>query len=118
MQAEIVKTFRFEAAHTLSSAPQGHKCRQLHGHSYRVDIHVTGPLDEHGWVIDFGDVKRLVEPVIARLDHRLLDEIPGLKNSTSEMLCKYLWDQIRPGLPLLSAVTVWESDTSRCIYRG
>ncbi len=118
MEAEIIKTFRFEAAHTLSAAPQGHKCRRLHGHSYRVDIHVTGPVDEHGWVMDFGEVKRRVEPIIDRLDHHLLDEIDGLANSTSELLAKYFWDRIKPGLPLLSAVTVWESDTSRCIYRG
>lgn len=119
MNAEIIKTFRFEAAHSLARAPEGHKCRRLHGHSYRVDIHVTGPVEAAtGWVLDFGDLARVVAPVLAELDHRNLNEVPGLENSTSELLARYLWDRIAPALPRLSAVTVWESDTSRCVYRG
>lgn len=119
MQAELVKTFRFDAAHSLRVLPATHKCSRMHGHSYRVDIHVTGPAHPHtGMVMDFGDIKAIVGPILAQLDHTCLDEIPGLENSTSELLCKYLWDRIKPSIPLLSAVTVWESDTSRCIYRG
>ena len=119
MEAELIKTFRFEAAHSLPNVPDGHKCKRLHGHSYRVDIHVTGQPDPHtGWVIDFGDIKRIVGPVLDELDHRCLNDVPGLANSTSEMLCKYLWDRIARNLPALSAITVWESDTSRCVYRG
>ena len=119
MQAELVKTFRFEAAHTLACAPDGHKCRRLHGHSYRIDVHVTGPVDpRRGWVVDFGDIKAAVTPILDELDHQFLDKLPGLENSTSEMLAKYLWDRIKPQLVVLSAVAVWESDTSRCIYRG
>ena len=116
---ELVKTFRFEAAHSLPNVPPGHKCSRLHGHSYRVDIHVTGePSAATGWVIDFGDIKRAVEPVLGELDHRCLNDIPGLSNSTSELMCTYLWGRIAPSLPGLSAITVWESDTSSCIYRG
>ena len=119
MQAELVKTFRFEAAHTLPKAPDGHKCRRLHGHSYRVDVHLTGQADpQTGWVVDFGEMKRVVGPVLDVLDHRCLDDIPGLQNSTSENLCKYIWDRVTAGQPGLSAVTVWESDTSRCVDRG
>lgn len=119
MQAEVIKTFRFEAAHTLPHAPEGHKCRRLHGHSYRVDIHVTGQTHpETGWVIDFGQIKQAVEPIFNELDHRHLNDIPGLANSTSELMARYLWDRIAPELPGLSAVTVWESDSSRCVYRG
>lgn len=119
MQAELIRTFRFEAAHALPNVPAEHKCRRLHGHSYRVDIHVAGPIDpEKGWVMDFGDVKRAVEPVLAELDHRMLSDVPGLENSTSEMIARYLWDRLKPALPLLSAVAVWESENSRCVYRG
>lgn len=118
MEAEIIKSFRFEAAHTLAEVPKGHKCSRLHGHSYKVDIHVTGPVNSTGWVMDFAAVKKTVEPLIDSLDHRCLDEIPGLGNSTSELLAKYLWDRLAPALPGLSAVTIWESDTSRCVYRG
>jgi len=119
MHVELVKTFRFEAAHSLPNAPEGHKCRRMHGHGYRVDVHVTGQADEKtGWVMDFGEMKRIVTAVLDKLDHRVLNEIPSLENSTAEILAKYIWDRVAPGLPGLSAVTVWESDTSRCIYRG
>jgi len=119
MQAELIKTFRFEAAHSLPNVAADHKCRRFHGHSYRVDVHVTGPVDAHsGWVMDFGDIKRAMAPVLEELDHRMLSDIPGLANSTSEMLAAYFWDRLAGALPLLSAITVWESDTSRCVYRG
>ena len=119
MRAELVKTFRFEAAHSLPQAGTGHKCTRMHGHSYRVDVHVEGPIDpRQGWVMDFGDLKAVVEGVLGELDHRLLNEIPGLANSTSEMIAVYLWERIAQALPNLSAITVWESDSSRCIYRG
>lgn len=122
MNAELVKTFRFDAAHNLSCAPEGHKCRNLHGHGYRVDVHVAGEVNpQTGWVMDFADLKRVVQPLIDSLDHQNLNDIPGLENSTSELLAKFLWDNIAPNLPgpsSLQAVVVWESDTSRCIYRG
>ena len=119
MQAELIKTFRFEAAHSLPNVPPDHKCRRFHGHSYRVDIHVTGPVDpEAGWVMDFDEIKRAFAPVLEDLDHRALGDIEGLANPTSEILAAYLWGRLSGKLPLLSAVTVWESDTSRCVYRG
>ena len=119
MEVELVKTFKFSAAPCLTSAPEGHKCRSLHGHSYRVDFHVVGKVDEHrGWLIDFSDLEAVVASHINALDHGNLNEVPGLVNSTSEMVAKYLWDKIKPKLSILSAVTVWESDTARCIYRG
>ncbi len=119
MEAELIRTFRFEAAHALPNVPAEHKCRRVHGHSYRIDIHVTGPVDpETGWVMDFGDIKRAVEPVLDELDHRMLSEIPGLENSTSEQIAAFLWDRLRPLLAMLSAITVWESESSRCVYRG
>jgi 6-pyruvoyltetrahydropterin/6-carboxytetrahydropterin synthase len=91
MQAEIVKTFRFDAAHSLASAPEGHKCRRLHGHSYRVDVHVTGEIDpEQGWVMDFGVLKDAVAPILDALDHRCLNEIPGLEDPTSERIAVFL----------------------------
>jgi 6-pyruvoyltetrahydropterin/6-carboxytetrahydropterin synthase len=115
MNAELVKTFKFEAAHSLPNVPEGHKCSRLHGHSYRVDIHVSGTPDpQSGWVIDFGDIKRVVEPILDTLDHRKLNDIPGLANSTSENIGQFLWGKIAPELPGLSTITIWESDTSRC----
>ena len=119
MQAELIRTFRFDAAHSLPGVSENHKCRRLHGHSYRVDVHVAGRVDpDTGMAMDFGAIRDVVEPILNELDHRLLNEIPGLANSTSENLARYLWDRIAPSMPKLSAVTVWESDASRCVYRG
>ena len=119
MEYELVKTFRFEAAHSLPNVPDGHKCRRLHGHSYRIDVHISGQPDpDTGWIVDFGEIKQVVGGILDELDHRHLNEIPGLANSTSELLGKYLWDRIKPELSGLTAVTVWESDTSRCTVRG
>ncbi len=119
MKAELVKTFRFEAAHSLPRVPEGHKCHRVHGHNYRIDIHIAGEVDaEAGWVMDFGELNRIVEPLLDELDHRYLNDIEGLENATSELLAKWLWDRISPKLPQLSAIGVWESDTSRCVYRG
>jgi len=119
MQAELVKTFRFEAAHQLVNVPDAHKCRRLHGHSYRVDVHVAGEVDPvSGMVMDFGLIVAAVRPLMEQLDHRLLNDIPGLENATSERIAHYVWTHVKPLLPGLSALTIWESDTARCVYRG
>jgi 6-pyruvoyltetrahydropterin/6-carboxytetrahydropterin synthase len=119
MEAELIRTFRFEAAHSLPNLPAEHKCRRIHGHSYRVDVHVAGPIDpQKGWVMDFGDIKRAAAPLLEELDHRMLGDIAGLENSTSEMIAAYFWKRLKCVLPMLSAITVWESDSSRCVYRG
>lgn len=119
MRAELVRTFDFDAAHSLPGAPEGHKCRSMHGHSYHVDVHIAGEVDEQaGWVMDFDDIVSAVRPVIDALDHKCLNEVPGLENSTAERIAKYVWDRIAPELPGLTAVVVWESSASRCIYRG
>jgi 6-pyruvoyltetrahydropterin/6-carboxytetrahydropterin synthase len=115
----IRKEFTFEAAHRLPNVPAGHKCARLHGHSYRVTLHVSGPVDERmGWIIDFGEITDAWRPLHAILDHYFLNEISGLENPTSEVLAKWVWDRIRPTLPLLSKVTVSETCTSACDYTG
>lgn len=116
---EIVKSFGFEAAHFLPELPTTHKCRRMHGHSFRFDVHVEGPVDSRfGWVIDFGDVSAVVKPSVEILDHNLLNEIPGLENPTSEMIAIWLWNRIHPLLPGLSKIVVRETCTARCEYRG
>lgn len=115
---EIFKEFTFEAAHRLPHVPEGHKCGRLHGHSYRVEVHVTGPVqDEAGWVLDFGDVKAAFAPFLSQLDHHYLNEVPGLANPTSENVATWIWERLTGTLPL-SAVVVRETCTSGCIYRG
>ena len=115
---EIFKEFTFEAAHRLPNVPADHKCARLHGHSYRVEIHVTGEVGEiSGWVIDFQDVKDAFAPLHDQLDHRYLNEVEGLKNPTSEVLARWIWERLADVLPL-SQVLVRETCTSGCVYRG
>ncbi|SKC66335.1 6-carboxytetrahydropterin synthase QueD [Krasilnikoviella flava] len=117
---ELFKEFTFEAAHRLPNVPPGHKCSRLHGHSYKVQVEVTGPVDtDLGWVIDFGDIKAAWGDLDDALDHRYLNEVPGLENPTSELLAVWIWDRLSAALPnLLSAVTVKETCTSGSTYRG
>lgn len=116
---ELSKEFGFESAHSLPNVPEGHKCSRLHGHSFRVGVVVEGPVGEHsGWVMDFADLKAAVQPTVDTLDHRLLNDIPGLENPTSENVARWIWQRIAPDLPGLSAVTVRETCTSACTYRG
>ena len=116
---EIYREFTFEAAHRLPNVPPGHKCARLHGHSFRARVYVSGELDPTlGWVMDFADIKAAFEPLHAQLDHHYLNEIPGLENPTSEHLARWIWDQLAPTLPGLSAVHVSETCNSGCIYRG
>ncbi|MDQ0679687.1 6-pyruvoyltetrahydropterin/6-carboxytetrahydropterin synthase [Arthrobacter pascens] len=117
--AEIYREFTFEAAHRLPNVPDGHKCSRLHGHSYRVEVHVAGAVgDDTGWVQDFGDIKAAFKPLEDQLDHNYLNEVPGLENPTSEILAKWIWTRLANALPNLSAIQVRETCTSGCIYRG
>lgn len=119
MFVRLSKTFHFEAAHDLPTFPDGHKCRRLHGHSFRFDVIVEGQVDaEKGYLIDYGDIKSATEPIVKRLDHYYLNEIAGLSNPTSEMIARWLWHQIKPLLPLLSQIVVHETCTSSCTYSG
>jgi len=116
---EIFRTFTLEAAHHLPSVPEGHKCRRLHGHSFRVDVHVRGPVGEDtGWVMDFADVKAAFRPIHDALDHRYLNEIEGLENPTSENLARWIWARLKPALPALDRIVVKETCNAGCIYRG
>lgn len=116
---EIFRDFDFEAAHFLPGVPDGHKCKRMHGHSYRVRVHIRGaPGGPQNWVMDFADVKRIVSSVLNRLDHRVLNEIPGLENPTAEQIARYLWRELTPGLPGLSKIVLRETAKAGCIYRG
>jgi 6-pyruvoyltetrahydropterin/6-carboxytetrahydropterin synthase len=116
---ELAKDFRFEAAHFLPNVPKEHKCRRIHGHSFHVEIAVRGPLDPHlGWVMDFADLKRALDPIVRDLDHYLLNDIEGLANPTSELLAVWIWNRLTPSLPALHRVTIEETCTSRCHYYG
>ena len=119
MNVELKKSFRFEAAHCLPFAPEGHRCRNLHGHGYSVDIVVAGEVDAaSGWLIDYGEIARLFEPVRKDLDHCRLNDIPGLESGTAEMVAVYIWKRLVGELPGLKEVRVSETTTSSCTFRG
>jgi len=116
---DIFKEFSIEAAHWLPNVPEGHKCGRLHGHSFRLEIHVSGPVDPHlGWVMDFAEIKTAFKAIEDRVDHRCLNDVAGLQNPTSENLARWLWQELRPALPLLSKIVVRETCTSACAYSG
>jgi 6-pyruvoyltetrahydropterin/6-carboxytetrahydropterin synthase len=119
MRVSLTKSFRFEAAHWLPTFPEGHKCRRLHGHSFLVDVIVEGEVAEaDGYLIDYGQMKSAIKPVEEQLDHYLLNEIPGLANPTAEMLSRWIWQKLKPALPLLACIRVHETCTTACEYRG
>jgi len=116
---EIYKEFGFESAHRLPNLPPEHKCSRLHGHSFRVSVHVEGDVGgESGWVMDFADISAACDPVRDALDHRYLNDIEGLENPTSEVLARWIWDRLAPALVGLSMVEVRETCTSGCRHRG
>lgn len=116
---DIFKSFTIEAAHRLPNVPPGHKCARLHGHSFRIDLHVSGdPGAVSGWVMDFADIKAAFQPLYAQLDHHYLNEVEGLDNPTSERLAIWIWERLKPALPLLGAVVVHETCSSGCRYAG
>ena len=119
MRVRLVKSFDFEAAHWLPCFPEGHKCRRMHGHSFKVDVIVEGEVpQDKGYLVDYGDIKSAVEPIKQRLDHFVLNEIDGLENPTSEIIAKWVFDRLKRELPILAEVVVHETCTSRCHYRG
>lgn len=116
---DIFRIFTVEAAHRLPNVPPGHKCARVHGHSFRIELHVSGEVQAHaGWVMDFGDVKAAFQPIYDRIDHHYLNDIPGLENPTSENLARWLWNETKPKLPQLSKIVVHETCTSGCVYVG
>ena len=116
---EIFKEFTFEAAHRLPHVAASHKCYRLHGHSFRVSVHLAGEVGaESGWVRDFGDLSEAMAPLLQVLDHNYLNGIDGLENPTSEVLARWIWARLTEQLPELSQVVVRETCNSGCVYRG
>ncbi len=116
---DVFKTFSIDAAHYLPGLPEGHKCGRLHGHSFRIEVHVTGPVEvNRGWVVDFADIKRSFAPLFEQLDHRCLNEIEGLANPTSENIARWIWKRLKPDLPGLSLIVVMETASAGCSFDG
>ena len=116
---QIFKKFTFDSAHFLPNVPEDHKCKAIHGHTYHLTLFFKGELvDNLDWVMDFADIKNRVNPIIAIIDHKLLNDLPGLENPTCERIAIWLWDNIKPKLPQLTTVELHETPTSGAIYQG
>ena len=114
----VSKDFTFDAAHVLPHVPEGHKCRNLHGHTYRVRLFVKGPVNEIGWVVDFADIKAAWKPVEKMLDHQYLNDVEGLENPTAEYIAIWIWDKMKPRLPNLYKIELFETPSNCVIYSG
>lgn len=115
----IYKTFSFDSAHYLPNVPAGHKCGGMHGHTYTVKIFLSGePGPETGWILDYTDLKNGIRPIVSLLDHKLLNEIPGLENPTAERLIIWLWHKIKPIFPELCRIELNETPGTGVIYEG
>ncbi len=116
---EIYKEYSFDSAHFLPRVPEGHKCRNMHGHTYKLKVFLEGQPDpELGWIMDFKDLKEALSGVIEQLDHKLINDIPGLENPTAENITIWIWKQIQPLLPLLSRIELYETPTTGVVYKG
>jgi 6-pyruvoyltetrahydropterin/6-carboxytetrahydropterin synthase len=128
MNIEIFRSFRFESAHYLPHFPEGHKCRRLHGHSFHLEIGVSGTPDRHtGAIMDFAEIKKRVTPFVEMLDHRLINDVGDqlgnaphaelLRNPTSENLALWFVQQLKKKISGLSTVVVHETCTSKCVIK-
>ena len=114
---KVSQTFRFESAHFLPHVPETHKCRRMHGHSYRAEVILSGPVDKHtGFIVDFFEIEDKAGRITASLDHVCLNEIEGLSNPTVEIIAKWIFDRVEQQIPLLHAVRVYETCDSWAEY--
>jgi 6-pyruvoyltetrahydropterin/6-carboxytetrahydropterin synthase len=116
---KITQAFTFEAAHRLPHVPLTHRCHRLHGHSYRIELRLEGPVDPHsGFVVDFFDVEAAFNPLLLQLDHYCLNDVEGLENPTAENIAIWIWNRIKPAVPQTSAVVVYETPECWAEYEG
>ena len=109
MRVRVTKAFTFEAAHRLPWHPG--RCRELHGHHYRFEVTVEGPVGPDGVVVDFDDLAtRLGERVVARYDHRYLNDL--LDNPTAELLAAEIWKDLEAEGLSLARLRLWETPDS------
>lgn len=119
MKATITKDFIFDSAQTLPNVPEGHKCGKMHGHSFKVEVSVTGEVDpQTGWIYDHALIGKAVKPLIEQLDHAYLNDIPGLENPTIENMAAWFWRKIEGQCPGLSEIVIHETPTARVSFRG
>src|SRR5512134_924824 len=116
---KITQAFRLEAAHWLPGVPPQHRCHRMHGHSYRVELRLDGPVNpKTGFVVDFFDVEKAFGPLMRLMDHNCLNDVRGLENPTAENIAVWIWERMKPSLPQLCAVLVYETPDCWAEYAG
>ncbi len=116
---QIFRKFSFDSAHFLPNVPEGHKCRNIHGHTYKMIVFIEDDLDPKlNWVMDFAAINQAIDPIIKSIDHKLMNDIPGLENPTCEQIAIWLWNQIKEKIPQLVKIELNETPTSGVIYAG
>ena len=107
--AHVWRRYVLHSAHRLPKVKPGHKCGRMHGHGFEIILHADQDLDSRAIGVDYDHLDELWEPIRAELDHTCLNDIPGLDNPTSEMISAWIWRRLKPALPELSWVTVFET---------
>jgi len=116
---KVFKRFTFDSAHFLPNVPDGHKCKETHGHTYQLTVYIEGDLEKNlGWVMDFAELQKVLDPIVKSLDHKFLNNIAGLENPTCEIIAKWLWNKIKPEIPQLSRIELSETPFSGVVYEG
>lgn len=116
--AHIWRRYLFESAHQLPNVAEGHKCGRMHGHGFEVILHADQDLGTSEIGVDYDHLDDLWAPIYAELDHACLNDIPGLDNPTSEVISNWIWQRLKPQLPELSWVTVYETASCGANFDG
>lgn len=117
MNFELKQHFQIESARFLPNLDKNHPCSNMHGHSFKIILSIVGPLQPKvGWVMDYHEISKVMTPLLAQLDHKVLNEVAGLENPTSELLAKWLYDLLKIKIPLLKSVNISETPNTECVY--
>jgi 6-pyruvoyltetrahydropterin/6-carboxytetrahydropterin synthase len=116
MNFELKTQFRIESARFLPKLDKNHPCSRMHGHSFVISLRLVGAQTPVGWVRDYHEIESSMKPLLNQLDHRVLNEVPGLENPTSENLVQWIYSQAKTLIPELVQVTVSETPTTDCSY--
>lgn len=116
--AHVWRRYRLQAAHHLPNVPRGHKCGRMHGHSFEIIVHAKQDLGSRALSIDYDELDKIWAPLHAQLNYKYLNEVPGLTNPTSEIISSWLWERLKPELPELSCVTVFETGSCGANFDG
>lgn len=117
MKFELKQHFQIESARFLPHLSKDHPCSRMHGHSFKIILTLTGPLDAKlGWIMDYNEIAYAMKPILEKLDHRILNEVPGLENPTSELLAKWIYEEGKKIIPLLKHISILETSLTECQY--